>query len=1088
MKAEAASGGAPERAPLLHVEPTSGTVNTQSAASSGNTPGGVISHGDRRGSRLAAIGALACCGAVAAFATTSGVSSTAVVHLGAGKAKHSRGKVTSALGAKRAALLGRENNRVLMSPAHHLAYCNVPKAASSTVTTYMTGLNAGINTLKGVEEYIQANGGDSHFAMTQYSTFEDAELAESLSSDGANFKVFTVVRHPGTRLYSTWFDKIHSHRGSDQPDLLWYGCNNNEDCSFEQFVDGITKQISDPEAKKSINEHVEPQSDMCDPSTRDFDGVFKLEDGFDSVATKLREWTGTPFDFKSEDGETGYSHHNQQSKEVYSEFPVSDAEGYESLMPYAIQMKIYEAYRNDFELFGYPKPTQRDSQLDTCPKIKWSKELLESEWSGEDAKHLKELEQQGLLDSNILLPPREELAAPRNLNPPEAGEGLQEQESNQGKENGNGGTNQPNQQSNQSGQNNNAPKKPVPTAFGGNEILGDDYEENETGQPDRQSVDTSAASDPDTNEVVAKKALVAEDSMQRTSDEQKEWEAEVDEARRLHDDEGLTATDAIEKAHSEAVWLKEQKRKLEHASRMLELDQKWGTAKQHEAQRLVEVEGMSWEEAEKKATGEARWLRQREEEKISLAEQMSAAESEKRHQLAIEASSAEASAGLSEANVNKDSPIPVELQNAVGMNSVDPDAGDYSDVDSKIPGLNPPLSEEEKSAHLSAAEEKARVEAQWRAPDADVRDIQAEYVQWMQKNGKKLISGEQAIKARKAASEAKQSMENAQSKSAKHAVIPEALPDPQVKPPTLQNIAAEKQKAQDAFVKWKSENNVAGGAGVEDYGSAQSKQLEQSGQSDYETQEQQQVTPEQNAQISFGNTVGGTTTVGSGTGLVDPEEVAEHEARAAAAKDLEIASEEDADKLARFEAWKQENEKQDYEEDVVKPVPISEDGRIMTPEQAKEEAEQALIDEQESDEYKQWAQAQGWIAENSKGGGDGVQQASSLGSEASVVGTLGTMDSFNIFDAPEGHRLDFIRELGPFLDMRKRVQADHDLLAEELDAIRVATPDVFRLIQENMDEFKRFMMEGIDVSSVQQESAKPLPTADEVFGYLGSQQ
>ena len=98
------------------------------------------------------------------------------------------------------------------------------------------------------------------------------------------------------------------------------------------------------------------------------------------------------------------------------------------------------------------------------------------------------------------------------------------------------------------------------------------------------------------------------------------------------------------------------------------------------------------------------------------------------------------------------------------------------------------------------------------------------------------------------------------------------------------------------------------------------------------------------------------------------------------------------------------------------------------------------------------------------------------------------MDSFNIFDAPEGHRLDFIRELGPFLDMRKRVQADHDLLAEELDAIRVATPDVFRLIQENMDEFKRFMMEGIDVSSVQQESAKPLPTADEVFGYLGSQQ
>jgi hypothetical protein len=143
----------------------------------------------------------------------------------------------------------------LMSPAFHLAYCNVPKAASSTVTTYMTGLNAGINTFKGVEEFIIANGGDSHFAMTQYSTFKDAEMAEAMSDDGASFKVFTVVRHPGTRLYSTWFDKIHSHRGSDQPDLLWYGCNNDEDCSFEQFVDGITAQINDPEVSISQSPH-----------------------------------------------------------------------------------------------------------------------------------------------------------------------------------------------------------------------------------------------------------------------------------------------------------------------------------------------------------------------------------------------------------------------------------------------------------------------------------------------------------------------------------------------------------------------------------------------------------------------------------------------------------------------------------------------------------------------------------------------------------------------------------------------------------------------------------------------------------------
>ena len=89
---------------------------------------------------------------------------------------------------------------------------------------------------------------------------------------------------------------------------------------------------------------------------------------------------------------------------------------------------------------------------------------------------------------------------------------------------------------------------------------------------------------------------------------------------------------------------------------------------------------------------------------------------------------------------------------------------------------------------------------------------------------------------------------------------------------------------------------------------------------------------------------------------MDPEEVAEAEARAAqSASDLELSSREDADKLERFEAWKKENEKLDYDEDVVNPVPISEDGRIMTPEQAEEEAKAALEEEQMSDEYKKWA-------------------------------------------------------------------------------------------------------------------------------------
>lgn len=1061
MAGEAASSGALERAPLLRGE----SHERVRFAAAGVTP---FANGDvsGRGTRLAAIGALACCGAVAAYASGSSAPFFGTVALGAGRRRaRDVPPVTSAHAARRAAALGRSSNRVLLSPSHHLAYCNVPKAASSTVTTYMTGLNAGINTFKGVEEYIQANGGDSHFAMTQYSTFEDAELASQLEPNGEAYKVFTVVRHPGTRLYSTWFDKIHAHRGSDQPDLLWYACNNDEECSFEKFVDGVTKQIADvDDTKQFINEHVEPQADMCNPRKRDFDGVFRLEDGFDEIANTLRDWTGTAFDFQSEDGETGYSHHNQESKEVYSEFPVSDVEGYESLMPYAVQLKIYEAYRADFDLFGYRPPSKRDTQLESCPKIKWSEELLESEWTGEDAKHLQELEAQGLLNPEVdsgKMPSREELAKPRAPGDPQNGGGSFESAEGKSEDGA-----KPAQQSAD------ASAKPVPTAFGGNEFLADDYGENGVSSSaknkDVKRAQSNVVPEAAAKEVAAKKAIAAEAQMQRTSVEQREWEAEVEEARRLHDDEGLSAADAVAKAHSEAVWLKEQKRKLEHAQKMMELDQKWGAAKQKEAKRLVEQEGMAWPDAEKKAQGEARWLRQREEEKISLQDQMAEAEAEKRHALAISASeqemvkagavSSDAAASLATGDAFADGAVPLEMQKAVGMGEFDEFAGDYSDIDSKIPGLMP--DEEQQSADYRAAKEsKAQVQAQWRLKDADVRDVRAEYVKWMKKNGKTVP----VAKKKKKASDSESPLKPLSKKA-------------------LAEAQQDKKEAQVEFERWKKENNVAGG---------ETSSTAKGVHSDYADSSSATVPAN-----------------GGGTGLVDPEEVKEAEARAAEKKDLELSSKEDAEKLERFEAWKKENEKLDYEEDVVNPVPISEDGRIMTPEQAAEEAKAALEEEQTSDEYKQWAaanlrprNAEGeakaeydqYSAAARASRSSAASARSSLGSAggnqavfASARGKLGdvVLEDLDIFDKPVGHRLDFMRELEPFLAMRDRVRANHDLLAEELDAIRVATPDVYKLIQENMDEFKAFMTEGLDLGEMANGKSGPLPTAEEVFGYL----
>ena len=96
-------------------------------------------------------------------------------------------------------------DRVLLAPMQHLAYCNLPKAASSTVTTYMTGLNVNIHKFSDVEKFIVERGGDSHFAMVRYSTFHEAGLEHWRNSSAPPYRYFTVVRHPGEtrRIYTS---------------------------------------------------------------------------------------------------------------------------------------------------------------------------------------------------------------------------------------------------------------------------------------------------------------------------------------------------------------------------------------------------------------------------------------------------------------------------------------------------------------------------------------------------------------------------------------------------------------------------------------------------------------------------------------------------------------------------------------------------------------------------------------------------------------------------------------------------------------------------------------------------------------------
>ena len=268
------------------------------------------------------------------------------------------------------------------SGKHGLAYCSIPKAASSTLTAYLTGINQGLTTFQQAEQYILNKGGHSHFDFAQVQSYE------WLRGLKRRFYFFTVTRHPGTRLYSAWFDKIHAHQGVGQPEMLKELCDGDPACTFETFVDGVIRFLS---SGRAINEHIDLQSSLCGTQLFSYDKVYKMEDDFDDLTRQLERWTGVHFDFSSPGGEKGYSHHSKQAAGVYDDFPVDGMDAYKRLMPYEVQMKIYGAYQKDFEMFGYPAPVWSDTQLASCPVLPFVPDTTPTKWTTEEFGALRRL-------------------------------------------------------------------------------------------------------------------------------------------------------------------------------------------------------------------------------------------------------------------------------------------------------------------------------------------------------------------------------------------------------------------------------------------------------------------------------------------------------------------------------------------------------------------------------------------------------------------------------------------------------------------------------------------------------------------------
>ena len=328
------------------------------------------------------------------------------------------------------------------------------------------------------------------------------------------------------------------------------------------------------------------------------------------------------------------------------------------------------------------------------------------------------------------------------------------------------------------------------------------------------------------------------------------------------------------------------------------------------------------------------------------------------------------------------------------MGEFDAFAGDYSDVDALIPGLKPDVEKEAKAERMAKAEKKA-VQAQWRKRCGCARRAR----------------GIRQVDAR-------QRQEGARARGAEEASRRESDAKP-LSGNALAEAEQDKKKAQGEFERWKKENNVAGNGGRRRRG--RRVRLRVGGG----IRRLRRRRPPSSDSVSGANG-GGVPT------LVDPEEVAEAEARAAQKKDLELSSREDGGQARALRG-------------------VEEGEREAGLRRGRGESRAHLRGRPDHD-----PRAGGGGGEGGAGGGTDERRVQAVGGDQSAtaerrgrgqggvrVGALFArvrrrrpagfasargaledvvLDDLAIFDAPEGHRLDFMRELEPFLAMRERVR------------------------------------------------------------------
>lgn len=206
-------------------------------------------------------------------------------------------------------------------------YAEVPKVACSTIKRMLICAEYGEKVDFGDFEFIHYREFTPLLTIRQIGSLDRFFARQDVVK-------FSFVRNPYTRLLSCYLDKIVGNAGQkNQISIqLGYGDGSDQPISFEEFVDAILVQ-----APMHMDPHWRIQYDQTfhQGINYDFIGRFeRLEEDLRHVISLI----GIDFDRYYEVTRPHITGANEKLKQYYTP---------------AIQEKVYQKYKLDFETFGY---------------------------------------------------------------------------------------------------------------------------------------------------------------------------------------------------------------------------------------------------------------------------------------------------------------------------------------------------------------------------------------------------------------------------------------------------------------------------------------------------------------------------------------------------------------------------------------------------------------------------------------------------------------------------------------------------------------------------------------------------------------